>query len=274
MKISFKYSIIITLFFCLNTVFAQEEEVKDAAKEAQNPLANVISLPLQNNNDFGIGPYDKTGSVLNIQPVIPLSLGASGWLLINRFIIPFPKSTPDNFSEEAKNITGMGDITYTAWFSPPAKGKITWGFGPSMIFPTASDDMLGLGKFAIGPSLVFVLPNEKWMGAAIINNWFSVGEDATSPDINSFYFQYIFTYFLPKKWYATTGPIILSNWEAEKDNRWTVPFGGGAGKMFSIGKLPADFTMQGYYNAIKPDTSADWQLRVQLKLIFPIGKKK
>ena len=274
MKISRKHYIIIVLLFYLNIVFAQEEEVKDPAKEAQNPLANVISMPFQNNTDFGIGPYDKTGSVLNIQPVIPLSFGESGWLLINRFIIPVPKSTPDNSSEDAKNITGLGDISYTAWFSPPGKGKMTWGFGTTMIFPTASDDMLGQGKFLIGPSLVFVLPNEKWMGAAIISNWFSVGGDATRADVNSFYLQYIFTYFLPKKWYVKTAPIILANWEVEKSNRWTVPFGGGAGKMFKIGKLPADFTVQGYYNAIKPETSGDWQLRAQLNLIFPTGEKK
>ncbi len=269
-----KYFILALLFFCINITFAQEEEVKDAAKEAQNPLANIISMPFQNNNDFGIGDYDKTGSVVNIQPILPITLGEKGWLLINRFIIPLPKSTPDNTSGNASNTSGMGDITYTAWFSPPGKGKITWGFGPSMIFPTASDDLLGLGKYSIGPSFVFVLPNKKWMGAAIISNWFSVGGDSTRADVNSFYFQLIYTYFLQKKWYVTTAPIILSNWEADKSERWTVPVGGGFGKMFKIGKMPFDFTTQAYYNAVKPnDYSADWQLRVQLKLIFSTGKK-
>ena len=137
-----------------------------------------------------------------------------------------------------------------------------------------SEDILGQGKFSIGPSFVFVLPNEKWVGSAIISNWFSVGGDSKRADVNSFYFQYGFTYFLPKKWYVVTGPILLANWEAENDNRWTVPFGGGVGKMFKIGNIPADFTMQGYYNAIKPEISGDWQLRVQFKLILPTGGKK
>lgn len=261
-------------FLCINIAFAQEEEVKDAAKDAQNPLANVISMPFQNNTDFGIGVFDKTGNVLNIQPVIPVTLGKKNWLLINRVIIPVPKSTPVNFPEDAKNITGIGDITYTAWFSPPGKGKLTWGFGPSMIFPTASDELLGQGKFSIGPSVVLVYGTPKWMFASIISNWFSVSGDSDRPDVNSFYFQPIFTYFLPNKWYFTTAPVILANWEKESDDRWTVPVGGGFGKMTKIGNLPIDFTAQAYYNSIKPDYNADWQLRVQLKLIFPTGGKK
>lgn len=264
------------LLLCISYSYAQEEpveEVKDAAMDAQNPLANIISVPFQNNTDFGIGAYGKTGTVLNIQPIVPVTLGDKGWLLINRAIIPLPKSTPNNFSKEASNITGIGDITYTAWFSPPGKGKFTWGFGPSMIFPTASDDRLGHGKFSIGPSVVLVYVTPKWMAASILSNWISVAGDDDRADVNSFYFQPIFTYFLKKKWYATTAPIILANWEADKDDRWTVPIGGGIGKMFKVGKMPLDLTAQAYYNTIKPDVASDWQLRVQLKLIFPTGKK-
>jgi len=268
-----KISILIYILLTGSITYAQEEEVEDAAKVAQNPLANVISMPFQNNTDFGIGEYDKTGNVLNIQPIIPLAIGDKGWLLINRFIIPVPKSTPDNSSKDAKNITGIGDITYTAWFSPPVKGKFTWGFGPSMIFPTASDDRLGLGKFSIGPSVVLVYVTKKWLGAAVLTNWFSVGGDSERADVNSFYMQPIFSYFLPKKWYVTSAPIILSNWEKESDQRWTVPVGGGFGKMAKIGNLPIDATVQAYYNAVKPDYNADWSLRLQFKLIFPTGKK-
>jgi len=274
MKKNKKYLILICILFLWSITYAQEEEVKDVAKEAQNPLANVISLPFQNNTDFRIGPSDKTGNVTNIQPIIPVNLGEKGWLLINRFIIPFPKSTPNFESENANNVTGIGDITYTAWFTPPAKGKLVVGFGPSLIFPTASDDLLGLGKFSIGPSLVFVQATSKYVLAAVITNWWSVAGDSDRADINSFYFQPIFTYFLQKKWYLTSAPILLSNWEAEKDQRWIVPFGAGIGKMFKMGDLPVDLNVHGYYNAVKPDGYADWQLRVQFKLIFAKGKKK
>jgi len=274
MKINKNILILICILFTWSITYAQEEEVKDVAKEAQNPLANVISLPFQNNTDFGIGPYDKTGNVTNIQPILPVTLGKKGWILMNRFIIPFPKFTPNSESENANNVTGIGDITYTAWFAPPSKGKVTWGFGPSMIFPTASDDLLGLGKFSIGPSLVFVQATSKYVLAAVITNWWSVGGDSDRADFTSFYFQPIFTYFLPNKWYLSSAPILLANWEVHKDQRWVVPFGAGIGKMFNIGKQPVDLVAAGYYNVVRPDGYANWQLRVQFKLIFAKGKKK
>jgi len=250
-------------------MFAQETE--DVAKAAQNPLANVISMPLQNNNDFGIGDYDKSSHVVNIQPILPVKLSKSGWLLINRFIIPVPKSIPDQSTENAKNITGMGDISYTAWFSPPVKGKLTWGLGPVTIWPTASDDLLGQSKFSIGPSLVFVYLTPKFLGATVIADWVSVAGDDKAPDVNTFYFQYILTYFLKNKWYLSSAPISLANWEAEEGQKWTVPVGGGFGKMFRVRNLPMDIQSQAFYNVVKPDGTADWQLRIQLKLIFPTG---
>ncbi len=277
MKIVLKISLLLGVLISSSLIYAQDQEeeveIKDAAKEAQNPLANVISLPFQNNTDFGIGEYDKTANVTNIQPILPVLIGKKGWLLINRFIIPFPKSIPDNSTDSASNITGIGDITYTAWFSPPGKGKITWGVGPVTIWPTASDDRLGQEKFSIGPSFVFVKATPKFVAAAVISNWWSVAGESDRADVSTFYFQYIFTYFLPKKWYATTAPILLADWEMDSEQRWVVPFGAGIGKMFKLGKLPLDLNLHGYYNAIRPDGFAEWQLRTQLKFIFPTGKK-
>jgi hypothetical protein len=251
--------------------FAQEEA--DPAKAAQNPLANVYSLPLQNNMNFGIGDYSKTSNTLNIQPVIPVTLSKSGWLLINRAILPFPQTTPDIYTENGESTTGMGDINYTAWFAPPVKSNLTWGFGLVSIWPTASNSKLGNGKISLGPSFVFVYSLPKLMAAAIVANWKSVGGDEARADVNTFYFQYILTYFLQNKWYLSTAPINLANWEAEKDQRWTIPVGGGVGKMFNVGKMPMDFQTQAFYNVVRPDLAPEWQWRVQLKLIFPKGKK-
>ena len=265
--------IILSLLLIIFSIKGMAQDEADPAKAAQNPLANVISLPLQNNANFGIGTYNKTSDVLNIQPVIPAKLNKKGWLLISRAIIPLPKSVPDNSSENASNTTGLGDISYSAFFTPPAKGKFTYGFGPVTIWPTASNDKLGAGKFSIGPTLVLVYVTPKWMGAAIVSDWVSVAGDEDRADVNTFFFNYILTYFLQKKWYLSTAPIVLANWEAEKDQRWTVPFGGGFGKMFKAGKMPMDLQTQAFYNVVKPDGAADWTWRVQLKLIFPTGKK-
>jgi hypothetical protein len=255
-----------------SVIFAQEAETQDLAKEAQNPLANVISMPFQNNTDFGIGEYDQTGNALNIQPILPAMLGDKGWIMINRIIAPLPKTYPDLSSNGEKTVSGIGDISYTAWFAPPVKGKLTWGFGATTILPTASNEYLGQRKFSVGPSVVLVYSEQKYMLASVLSNWKSVAGDESSPDVNTFYFQYIFTYFMQNKWYTTTAPINLANWEAEEGQKWTVPVGGGFGKMFQAGNLPMDLSAHAYYNVVKPEMGSDWQLRVQLKLIFPKGK--
>lgn len=258
-----KNIVIVFLLIATTILYSQEN---DAAKEAQNPLANIISLPLQNNTNFGIGESGRTANTLNIQPIYPVSF-SNKWVLINRFIIPV-ETFPD-FSESSGSISGLGDINYTAWFSPPTQGSLTWGFGLVSIWPTATDDVLGSGKFSIGPSLVLVKSNPKYMGAAVLSNWWSVAGKEDHHDVSTFYFQYIFSYFLPNKWYLTTGPINTANWEAEVGQKWTIPIGGGFGKMFKWGKIPMDAQTQLFYYVVKPDGGPDWQLRFQLKFIFP-----
>lgn len=268
----------------------EESGEKDPAKEAQNPLANVISMPLQSNTDFGIGPRDRTAFVLNVQPIYPVSLG--NWTLINRMIVPLPKMVPTAGQEIGNTLgegsvvfalpemvpdapptsgrkTGVGDITLMNWFSPPPKGSFMWGVGPVTIFPTATDSVLGTDKFSIGPSAVLVLSNPKFIAASVINAWWSVGGDSDAPDVGVFYWQPIFTYFLPNRWYVVTAPILLSDLEADSGQKWIVPLGGGVGKMFNAGKLPMDLTAQAYKYVEKPDGGPDWVLRLQLKFIFP-----
>ena len=262
------------LIFIIAFLFlADISNAQDEAKAAQNPLANVISVPLQNNTSFGYGDYDKIGNTLNIQPILPANIGNRDWIMINRFIVPLPKTVPDLTSEDGKSTTGLGDMNYTLWFAPPPFGNLTFGFGAVTIWPTGSKDELTTDKFSAGPSVVLVYMVEKYMLAAVISQWWSIRGDPDADYISSFYFQPIFTYFLKKKWYATTGPIITADWTAPEGQKWFVPIGGGGGKMFSFGKVPMDFQMQAFYYVVKPDGGPDWEWRVQLKFIFPKGKK-
>lgn len=264
-----------TFFFVglLLITWYQKISAQDAAKEAQNPLANIVSVPFQNNASFGYGEYNKAGNTLNIQPILPVSLGKSDWVIINRFIIPFPKTVPDLSSENGKSKTGLGDINYTVWIAPPPFGKLTFGFGAVTIWPTATDTRLGSDKFSIGPSIVLVYGKEKYLLAGVISQWWSIGGNPNADYISNFYFQYIFTRFLQNKWYVTTGPVNLADWTAPEGQKWWIPVGGGGGKMFSIGKLPLDLSTQAFYYVARPDGGPDWEWRVQLKLIFPKGKK-
>lgn len=260
------------LFVCfIVLVFAgigwsSDSGTADLAKQAQNPIANLISLPLQNNTNFGIGPDEETQNILNIQPVWPFEI-TDEINLITRTILPVV-SQPDILTGGIGRVNGLGDTTFTAFLSPKDSKKLTWGVGPVFLFPTATDDALGSDKWGAGASaVVLAMPGHWVIGSLLSNVWSFAGSG--DEDVNLFTWQYFINYNLPDGWYLTAAPVITANWEADSDNTWTIPFGGGFGKIFHIGKQPINGQLSGYYNVEKPDTGADWQLRLQLQFLFP-----
>jgi hypothetical protein len=226
----------------------------------------LISLPLQNNTNFGVGPGNDVQNVLNIQPVIPVKLSTK-WNVITRTIAPViyqPELLPGTGSE-----FGLGDINTTLFLSPAESGKIIWGLGPVFSFPTASDRVLGTDKWSAGPSAVALTIRGPWVVGALANNLWSYAGDDDREDVNQFLMQYFINYNLPEGWYISSAPIITANWKADSGNKWTVPFGGGIGKIFRIGKQPMNAQVQAFYNVAKPDNGPDWTLRLQLQFLFP-----
>ena len=249
-----------------HAVRGEDKGTQDLAKAAQNPVANMISLPLQNNTNFGVGPGDDVQNVLNIQPVIPVKL-SENWNLITRTIAPViyqPELVPGTGSE-----FGLGDINMTLFLSPAKPGKLIWGVGPALSFPTATDQVLGTDKWSAGPSAVALTIRGPWVIGGLASNLWSYAGDDDRSDVNQFLFQYFINYNLPKGWYVSSAPIITANWEADSGNQWTVPFGGGVGKIFKIGKQPLNAQVQAFYNVEKPDNGPDWSLRLQLQFLFP-----
>mgnify|MGYP000576370689 CR=1 FL=1 len=243
---------------------SEEEQAAALAKATQNPLAAMYSLPFQNNTTFGFEPNNTSQNVLNIQPVIPLAL-TDGINLINRVIIPII-TQPQSFDDPSSSTTGVGDISFTAWLSPSKASKLIWGVGPAFQIPTGSDpDEFGSHEFGVGPSVVALTMIEQWVAGVVINNIWTFGD----VEENKFLFQYFVNYNLPDAWYVVSAPILTANWNEDSDQRWIVPFGGGIGKVFKIGKQPINVNAQGYYNAVTPDGWGDWQARVQVQLLFP-----
>jgi hypothetical protein len=256
----------VVLLLLAATALAAEQNSQDLAKASQNPIANLISLPIQNNTNFGIGPDDETQNILNIQPVWPVSLNET-WNLITRTILPVV-SQPGILTGGEGRVNGLGDTTFTGFFSPKDSGDITWGVGPVFLIPTATDDALGSDKWGAGPALVVLTMPGKWViGSLFSNVWSFAGSG--DQDVNLFTWQYFINYNLADGWYLTSAPIITANWEASSGEKWTVPFGGGFGKLFKIGKLPVNGSAQAYYNVEKPTYGADWTLRLQLQFLFP-----
>lgn len=266
MKLNWKVSSLLLLALVTstsNTIYAQSHA--ELAKAAQNPIANLISLPLQDNINTGIGPDDETQNILNIQPVWPISLN-DNWNLITRTILPVI-SQPDILTGEGR-VNGLGDTTFTAFFSPSNSGSLTLGAGPVILLPTATDDTLGSDKWGAGASVVALAMPGNWVVGSLLSNVWSVAGSGDQ-DINLFTWQYFINYNLPNAWYLTSAPIITANWEADSDNRWTVPFGGGVGKVFKIGKQPVNTQVSVYKNVESPDLGAEWQYRLQLQFLFP-----
>ncbi len=180
--------LLITLISVVSiTTQAQSEEEPseaDLAKKAQNPIAKMISIPIQNNTSYGIGPDNRTSNTLNIQPVVPIGLGEK-WNLITRTIIPIV-TTPDYSSAEKSSTTGLGDINLSLFFAPK-ESKVIWGVGPIIALPTATDPALGAQEFGIGPSIIVVQMSGKWVYGATVNQTWSVSND----NLNQFYLQYL-----------------------------------------------------------------------------------
>jgi len=253
---------IVYLLVVAGTAFAQQD-TEALAKAAQNPLASMISLPFQNNTNFDYGPEDGTQNVLNIQPVWPFKMN-DDWNFVTRTILPVmsvPALTPGG-----SRTTGVGDTTFTGWFSPSAASKWIWGAGPVLVLPTSSDDELGTGEWSAGASVVILTMPGKWVLGSLISN---VWDISGSENVNFFTWQPIVNYNLSDGWYLAFVPVITANWEADSDQRWTVPIGGGVGKIFRIGKRPINISGHVYYNAIKPDIVGDWTLRIQFQLMYP-----
>ncbi|CAG34932.1 hypothetical protein [Desulfotalea psychrophila] len=153
-----------------STSYAQSNA--DLAKAAQNPVAKMISLPFQYNINTGIGPDNETQSILNIQPVLPISLNDE-WNIVTRTILPI-MSQPDTLTDEGR-INGLGDTTFTAFLSPAKPDALIWGAGPVFLLPTATDDKLGSDKWGAGVSAVILAMPGHWVIGSLVSNVWSIG---------------------------------------------------------------------------------------------------
>jgi hypothetical protein len=245
---------------------SEEERTAALAKAAQNPVADMISFPLQNNTNFGIGPYSRDQDVLNLQPVIPLHL-TKKWNLITRTILPIIWQ-PDA-SQPDQGWYGLGDLNPSLFFSPAKPGKLIWGVGPALVFPTATADQLGQGKVSAGPGVVVLTTPGHWVIGALANNVWSFAGSGSRPPVNQFLLQYFINYNMKKGWYVTTAPIITANWRASNGNALTLPFGGGVGRIMKLGFQPVNISAEFFGNAVYPTGSSPWSMRLQLAFLFP-----
>src|SRR5215467_10710474 len=289
------YSLLVLCFVGLPCVLAQQAKQSPAddtdtlVKQTQNPVASLISVPFQNNLNYPIGPFTRYQDVLNIQPVIPVRISQQ-WNLITRAILPvINRQDP---LREGGTRAGLGDLNATFFLSPAKPGKIIWGVGPVLLFPTATASVLGTHKWGAGPSVVALVQPEGWTIGAITNNvWSFAGGNDTRVNttglpqrfvngrdefsdrgrkVNSFMLQYFVNRNYEKGWYLTSSPILTAHWDCLRMNDGSYLLGGGIGRVFKMGHQPVNVQVQNFYNAIHPKTlpHPQWQFRVDFTLLF------
>jgi hypothetical protein len=243
------------------------QDAPELAKLVQNPIAKVISLPLQNNLTFGVGPDHDPQNVLNIQPVLPLRLN-DDWNVIARTIIPVvyePALAPGGGASG-----GLGDTSLALYFSPARPYRsVIWGVGPAFSFATATRKELGQQKLSAGVSAVALTIRGPWLAGALVTEVASVSGVAYRKDVNQMLVQPFINYNFPRGWYLTSSPIITANWKAAGSQQWTVPIGGGGGRAFRVGKQALNASIQAFGNVARPHEAGNWILRAQFQLLFP-----
>lgn len=244
----------------------------DLRSRTQNPVGALISVPLKNTIDFGAA--NGSAYFLSIQPVIPVTWGEVN--LINRVIAPIIdvngliEGTPEIPEGAAGDgATGLGDINYSLFLSPARAGKVIWGVGPSLTCPTATDEQLGTGKWSAGPTAVVLTQPKPWTLGMLARQLWSYGGNSNRPHVNQLLLEPFINFNLDKGWYLISDMVITANWNADSGNQWTVPIGGGIGKLFNIGKQPINTRVEAYYNAERPNFAPDWSISFTIQFLFP-----
>jgi hypothetical protein len=246
-------------------VWADEEE--DLALKLANPVANLISIPIQANYDENIGP-DDDGSIwrINIQPVIPFELN-DDWNVITRTIVPLIDQS--DIPVKGKSESGLGDITASQFFSPkaPTAGGWIWGLGPVWLFPTASDETLGAEKWGIGPTAVALKQAQGVTYGALVNHiWSYAGEDDRS-DVNATLLQPFVSLTTDSATTFGLNTEATYDWEAKE---WSVPINLSVGQLVMLGKLPVSFTVGVRYWADAPEYGPEgWGFRLTATVLLP-----
>lgn len=231
----------------------------DLAAKSQNPVSDLVSLPLQSNFDFGNDPGNRTRYTGNLQPVIPFKVN-DNWNLISRAIIPFVNVPFDGDMREH----GIGDSLFQFYLSPRDATTFVWGLGPSFLAPTASDPRLGFQEWGVGVNGVVLLNKSPVLTGVLVSQVWST-EGTAKP----FLVQPFFNYNFSKGWFFAASGELNADWEQPEDRRVSFPLGAGMGRIFPIFGQPVSVSTRFAPYLEKPPGGPDWQFRLSVTYLFP-----
>ena len=246
--------------------WAQQDQAAELAKKLSNPVASLISVPLQYNYDEYSGTNDgASASKLIVQPVIPFSLN-NDWNLITRTLIPLVDQK--GFPVAALNESGLSDTTASFFFSPksPTADGWIWGAGPVLLLPTATETELGAEKWGAGPTVVVLKQQNGWTFGALANHVWSFAGDSARDEVSATYLQPFVSFTMKRAMTFTLNTESTYDWH---NKQWTVPLNLMVQQLVKVGRQPLALTVGGRYYADKPDGGPDWGLRFAVILLFP-----
>ena len=241
------------------------QDADELAKKLSNPVASLISVPFQFNYDDGFADGGSR-TFVNLQPVVPISIG-DDWNMISRTILPIDYH--DDVPPGSGSTFGLGDTTQSLFFShkEPSAGGWIWAIGPAFLLPTATDDVLGTGKWAAGPTAVVLRQTkEGWTYGFLMNQLWSFAGDDDRADVSSMFFQPFLTKALGQ------GRTLSLNFESSYDwkhDQWTLPFNAGYSKVTKLGSQMVSFQGGLKYYFETPEGGPDWGARFTVTLLFP-----
>ncbi len=264
---------------CANEALPTSRSIENLRGAAQNPLSPTYSVPMKY---VYHGGANRGGvSVFSLQPVLPVTFG--DWHIVNHFILNFI-DTPGGVTGIANlpnpyvkrpaigplGSTGLADLNLTSFITPVQHGELTWGIGSTITMPSdAPSRELGSGKFSFGPAVAVIMQTPVYtVGLEGSQLWSLFGSEGRE-SVNQMQLKPLLNYNLSNGWYLLSNSTIVANWEKAMGQIWTVPVGGGLGRLFALGDYKINAKVEGYYNVARPDQAPDWSVGTTLQLLLP-----
>ncbi|MBX9621339.1 MAG: neuromedin U [Alphaproteobacteria bacterium] len=254
-------------FLCFLPAYAKNTSDLELLKDFENPLSNIVSIPLQNDLNFGFADKDQPQYILKLIPQIPIRI-YENIKVITRPILPIYSQV--NILTQRGHIFGIGDFNPQFYLAHVHIEKTSVGIGPLFSLPTATNRQLGSGKVSAGPGMILATTPGKWVLGFYANNLWSFAGSKNQPRVNTFNLEAFSYYNLSNGWYIASLPQITADWTLKHTQRWTVPVGGGGGYVFKVNKHFVSGTFQAFYNVAVPSSvGTKWTARFTLNFFFP-----